>query len=148
MFTRRDTLYLYASVIAPADTERVEALAKDLAVREAVHVSVHAPIWGFGGLDSTLPTALRGTGQPEEGDFESEDSASDARYQTLDSDGRAAWQDSVEAARQVFQLRLDSLRKIEEGIWESWPADRRKEWLARWKQKRRGGQGLDCFKSP
>jgi hypothetical protein len=64
----------------------------------------------------------------------------------LDSAGQAEWQDSADAVQKIIGLRLDSLRKVEEAIWESWPADRRKEWLARWKQKRRAGQGPDCFK--
>jgi hypothetical protein len=146
MFSRRDTLYLIASVIAPADTQRVELLAQELTGGAAMHVSVHTPIWGFGGLDSTLPRALRRIGQDEDGNFESWDSASEARYQALDSAGQAEWQDSADAVQKIIGLRLDSLRKVEEAIWESWPADRRKEWLARWKQKRRAGQGPDCFK--
>jgi Zn-dependent protease len=146
MYTVRDSLHLHVSVIAPADTGRVEALGGELAGREAVRLSVHTPIWGLGELDSAVLFAANATEQPEYGDYESEDSATAARFEAMDSVSRAAWRDSVEAVRRAYEDRMDSLQRVEAGIWESWPAERRKEWLARWKQKRQAGQGLDCFK--
>lgn len=146
MYSAHDTLYLHASVIAPADTERVAALGKELAGLVAMRITAHAPIWGFGGLDSSLPAALGGTGEGEYEEAGFGGSAAEARAQGMDSAGQAYWRDSVEAAQRAFRLRLDSLRNLEAGIWDSWPVERRKEWLSRWKAKRRGGEGSDCFK--
>lgn len=148
MISARDTLYLHAMVIAPSDTGRVKALAQGLAAREPVHVFARAPIWGFGGLDSTLLESLHGEGDPEEEETGPGDSSAGARYRALDSAGQAAWRDSAEAEWRIRARRLDSLRDVEAGIWESWPAQRRKEWLHRWKQKRaRYDDGfLECFK--
>lgn len=148
LYSARDSLYLHASVIAPADTARVAALANGLVGGEALRVVVRAPIWGLGGLDSTLLSALRGSGESEDVDGYGYDSADWAAYQKLDSAGQAAWQDSLENVQAVVRRRLDSLRKVEAGIWESWPAERRKEWLAQWKRKRLqyGSEPLPCFK--
>lgn len=122
-----DTLYLILKVHSQGDTLRLRWLTKELNPGK-VNFWFRAPIWPVGGLDSTLGRDI-------------------VNPWLADSKDELLSKDSATALEDRYFEQVDSVREIEEGIWRSLDAGRRRAVLEEAKRKAEGrGDSLRCWK--
>lgn len=140
-----DSLTLSVRALAADDTSRLHRIVDHWEMTEksrkgrAIRVSMQAPIWGLGGLDSTLLKGLVYPGN-EESEEEEESEVEETEWKPPS--------DSLQREIDRYHARLDSLGVVEAGIWRAWPADRKRAWLESYRKKLESRRDtLRCWKA-